>query len=239
MGLDGRVYVVAGGAGMAGEAVAAALLRHGATVAVTSRSEVRLKAVREVLDSPRLHGFVQEGGPGGADAVRDEILAALGPVDGVVAALGGWWEGPPLTALDPQTWQRILTDNLTSHFLAARAYLPVLAGRPDAVYVMLGGIAAAWAIPTAGPISITGAAQTAMLRVLDAQGTGVRLHEVRIMVPIATRHVDPAAVGPEWLTGEQVGEYVARVVAPDFPDPHRRLLRIPESFLPGPYWPSA
>lgn len=238
MNLAGRVYVVAGGAGMAGEAVAAGLLRHGATVAVTSRSEVRLKAVREALDSPLLHGFVQESGPGGVDAVRDEILATLGPVDGVVAALGGWWEGPPLTELDPTVWERILTDNLTSHFLAARAYLPVLAGRPDAVYVMLGGIAAVWPIPTSAPVSVTGAAQTAMLRVLDAQGTGVRLHEVRIMVPIATRHVDPATVGPEWLTAGRVGDYVARVVSPDFPDPHRRVLQIPESFLPGPHWPS-
>jgi NAD(P)-dependent dehydrogenase (short-subunit alcohol dehydrogenase family) len=227
--LDDRRFVVVGGAGVAGEAVAAGLLRRGATVAVTSRTEARLAAVRAVLDSPRLHGYV--GGTSdlaGAEAVRDQIVAELGPVDGVVASLGGWWEGPPLTRLDPAVWHRILADNLTSHFIAARGYLPALVGRPDAVYVMLGGVGGALPLPHAGPVSVTGAAQTRLLEVLAAERTGVRLHEVRILTPVVTRHWDRPDREPDWLTGEQVGDYLAEVVSAGFPRAGRLVLPLPE-----------
>lgn len=144
----------------------------------------------------------------------------------MVAALGGWWEGP-LTQLHPEIWHRILTDNLTSHFLAARTYLPVLAGRPESVYVMLGGVAATIPIPHAGPVSVTGAAQTRLLEVLAAEQSGVRLHEVRIMTPMVTRHWDRTDREPHWLSGEQVGNYLAEVVAPNFPRRDELILHLP------------
>lgn len=226
--LDGRVFVVAGGAGVAGEAVASGLLRHGADVAVTSRSRTRLAAVREQLESARLH-CVECGrfDLATAEAVRDEVTAKLGRIDGVVAALGGWWEGPPLTQIDPAIWHQIVADNLTSHFIAARAFLPALVGHPDAVYVTLAGVGAALPLPHAGPVSVTGVAQTRLLECLAAEQTGVRLHEVRIMTPIVTRHWDRADREPDWLTGEQVGDYVARVVSDGFPDPDRLVLPLP------------
>lgn len=228
MELGDRVFVVVGGAGIAGEAVAAGLLRHGAIVAVTSRSEERLKAVREELESPRLYGFT--GGTFDlptAESTRDEIVATLGRIDGVVAALGGWWEGPPLTQLDPTIWHRVLANNLTSHFIAARAFLPALIGHPDAVYVTLGGVGATIPIPHAGPVSVTGAAQTRLLECLAAEQTGVRLHEVRILTPIVTRRWDRTDREPHWLTGEQVGDYLATVVAAGFPQPDQLVLLIP------------
>lgn len=226
--LEHKVFVVAGGAGVAGEAAAAALLRHGATVAVTSRDEQRLKGLQEVLNSSRLHRFDGDTATlTGAEDLRDRIIATLGPIDGVVAALGGWWEGPPLTQLHPEIWHRILADNLTSHFLAARTLLPALIGRPDAVYVMLGGVAASIPIPHAAPVSVTGAAQTRLLENLDAEQTGVRLHEVRIMTPMVTRHWDRTDREPHWLTGEEVGDYLADVVSANFSRPGELVLEIP------------
>lgn len=228
MTLAGTLFVVAGGVGVAGESVAAGLLRHGATVAVTSRSKERLEGLLAAYESPRLHGFVGEmSSLPEAVLVREEILTSLGPIDGVIASLGGWWEGPPLTRLDPAVWQRILADNLTSHFITARAFLPALVGRPGAVYVMLGGVGATLPIPHAGPISVTGAAQTRLLEVLAAEQTGVRLHELRIMTPIVTRRWDRADRQPDWLTGAQVGDYLAAVVAGDFPDADELILHIP------------
>jgi NADP-dependent 3-hydroxy acid dehydrogenase YdfG len=226
--LDGKVFVVAGG-GVAGEAVAGGLLRRGATVAVMSRAEKRLKAIREEFDTSRLHGFVIDVMDfSKAEAARDQLTAMLGPIDGVVAALGGWWEGPSLSRLDPKIWQRILTDNLTSHFMAARLFLPMLAERRESVYVMLGGVGAEIPIPHAGPVSVAGAAQTRLLEVLVAERLGVRLHEVRIMTPIVTRHWSRTDREPEWLTGEQVGDYVASVVEPGFPKSDQLVLHVPD-----------
>jgi NAD(P)-dependent dehydrogenase (short-subunit alcohol dehydrogenase family) len=224
MDLSGRSYVVAGGAGVAGECVTGALLRRGATVAVPSRSPARLDRLRSGLDTavlPRLHEILGDvGDPVGVTDVRDRVTAEIGPLDGVIASLGAWWEGAPLSEVPYEVWQRILHDNLTAHFLVARAFLPLLRDRPGGVYVALSGIAALRPIPLSGPISVTDAAQTMLMRVLAAElaDDPVRIHEVVVLTPVVTRHWpegDP--VEPGWLSGEQVGSYVADVAAPGFP----------------------
>jgi NAD(P)-dependent dehydrogenase (short-subunit alcohol dehydrogenase family) len=231
MTLTGRIHVVAGGTGRAGTAVVRALIEQGATVAVPSRNPARLDRLRAKVGSERLHGFVGDiSDPADGVRLRDAIAAELGPIDAVVASLGEWWEGKPLTEVDPATWQRILTDNLTSHFMVGRAFLPVLADRPDAVYLALGGIASVLAVVGSGPISITGAAQAMMMRVLETEHAtqAVRLHEVDVYTPIVTDDWDGGAIEPGWLTGQEVGAFVAAVLTPGFDRADALFLTIPE-----------
>src|SRR5437879_1560634 len=107
MELSGRTYVVAGGAGVAGECLTEALLRRGATVAVPSRSSVRLDRLRAGLDPElrhRLHGLLGDlGEPAAADRLGHRLVDAVGRPDGVIASLGAWWEGEPLTQVPYQT----------------------------------------------------------------------------------------------------------------------------------------
>ncbi|GAA2103952.1 SDR family NAD(P)-dependent oxidoreductase [Actinomadura alba] len=241
MDLSGRSYLVAGGAGVVGECVTQALLGRGATVVVPSRSPERLDRLRSLTETPHLHTLLGDvGDPAGVEEVRDRITAAIGPLDGVVASLGAWWEGTPLTDVSLETWQRILHDNLTSHFLVGRTFLPLLNGRPDGVYIALSGIAALRPIPLSGPISVTDAAQTMLMRTFAAElggpdgvsgsggpaGAGLtgapaappRIHEVAILTPVVTRHwVEEDPIEPGWLSGEQAGSYIADVAGPGFP----------------------
>jgi NAD(P)-dependent dehydrogenase (short-subunit alcohol dehydrogenase family) len=232
MDLSGRRYVVAGGTGVAGETVVTALLRHAATVVVPSRTPERIARLREVADSADLHTLVgRTDDLASAIALRERIVTEIGPIDGVVASLGGWWEGALLTEIEIGQWQRIIEDNLTSHFVVARTFLGELAKRPGSVYVALGGIAATKPVPCSGPVSVTGAAQAMLMRVLseELKGAHVRLHEVDILTPIVTRHW-PAGrpVQPGWLPGAEVGEYVARVLDPSFPGSGELFLALPE-----------
>jgi NAD(P)-dependent dehydrogenase (short-subunit alcohol dehydrogenase family) len=233
MDLSGRTYLVAGGAGVVGECVTEELLRRGATVAVPSRSPERLDRLRAAADSPRLHTVLGDvGDPAGVAEVRARVAAETGPLDGVVASLGAWWEGAPLTEVTHTVWQRILHDNLTAHFLVAQAFLPVLSTRSEGVYVALSGIASLRPIPMSGPISVTDAAQTMLMRAFAAElaDEPVRMHEVAILTPVVTRHwAEGDAVEPGWLSGEQVGSYVADVAGPGFTDP-RIQLRFPEDW---------
>ncbi|MBE1501843.1 NAD(P)-dependent dehydrogenase (short-subunit alcohol dehydrogenase family) [Amycolatopsis lexingtonensis] len=230
MDLRGGSYVVAGGAGVVGEAVTRELLRLGATVTVPSRSSERLARLRSALpeaDRARLHTLTGDvGDPAGVLGVRDRVVASVGRVDGVVASLGGWWEGPPLTEIAFPVWQRLIDDNLTAHFLVAQAFLPVLRG----TYVALNGIAAFRPVPFSGPVSVADAALTMLLRTFAAELTGspVRIHEVAILTPIVTRHWPPAEPAkPHWLTGEQVAGHVAGVLHPEFPSSEPLQLRFP------------
>src|SRR5690606_30808344 len=133
------------------------------------------------------------------------------------------------TEIPMATWERILRDNLISHFVVARTFLPALASRPGTVYLTLGGIAARQPVAGSGPISMTGAAQAMMMRVLAVElaGSPVRLHEVDILTPIVTRHWDGGPIEPGCLTGEQVGEYVVRVLSGDVEKPDQLFFAIP------------
>lgn len=236
IGLHGRTYFVAGGAGVAGEAVTSALLAAGATVAVASRSGERLKSVREALPRESRARLVTVTGDvsaqDSAPAVRDTVLDRVGALDGVIASLGGWWEGPRLTEVPYETWQKILHDNLTSHFMTARTFVPALAGRPESTYIALGGIAAHEPFPGSGPICATGAAQTMLMRTLaeEHRDDHVRFHEVQILTNVVTRHWPsdrtPAA---DYLTGEQLGSRITRIASPDFPRKDQLELRFPVS----------
>jgi NAD(P)-dependent dehydrogenase (short-subunit alcohol dehydrogenase family) len=225
--------LVAGGAGVAGESVVHALLAGGAHVVVPSRSREKLDALASRADpagKDRLHLVVGDlGSETGALRLRDEVVDRHGPPRGIVASLGGWWEGEQFADVSMDTWDRILRDNLTSHFLVARTFLPALDPDRAPVYVMLGGIAADHPEPHAAPISITGAAQRMMLRTMAVSDLGrrVRLHEVAIMTPVVTDRWDDEPPDPEWLSGEQVGSYVAGVVAPAFDRPDALVLEIP------------
>jgi 3-oxoacyl-[acyl-carrier protein] reductase len=218
---------------VAGECIVHELLDRGATVVVPSRSEARLAALAGRTDpavKDRLHLVVGDlGSEAGVLRLRDEVVNEHGPPRGVVASLGAWWEGEQFVDLSMSTWNRILNDNLTSHFLVARGLLPVLAQSSDSVFVMLAGIAGDHPEPNAAPISITGAAQRMMLRTIAVSDIGrqVRLHEVAIMTPIVTSEWTGEPPEPGWLTGTQVGNYVADVVSPDFARPDTLLLEIP------------
>ncbi|GAB3444998.1 SDR family oxidoreductase [Actinophytocola sediminis] len=225
--------VVAGGAGVVGECVVHALLGAGARVVVPSRSQDKLDALAGRTDPAvrdRLHLVPGDvGTETGVARLRAEILDRYGRPRGVVASLGGWWEGEQFADLATSTWDRILHDNLTAHFLTARGFLPVLDQDAAPVYVTLAGIAADHPEPFAAPISITGAAQRMLLRTIAVSDLGqrIRLHEVAVMTPVVTSRWTGDPPEPGWLTGEQVGAFVADVVSPGFTRADTLLLALP------------
>lgn len=224
---------MAGGTGVAGECAVRALLEARQTVIVPSRSPSKLEDLRSRLSpehSQQLHTIVCDvGEPSGAAGLQADIRKRFGPINGVVASLGGWWEGPQLVDVEPSIWDSILCGNLTAHFFTARALLPVLADTTGAVYVMLAGIAAELPVPFSGPISVTGAAQRMLIRTLAKEPLGdrVRLHELAIMTPIVTSRWTGDAPEPGWLTGEQVGQRILEIISPGFAKADQLLLTIP------------
>jgi NAD(P)-dependent dehydrogenase (short-subunit alcohol dehydrogenase family) len=226
-------YLVAGGTGVAGECVVRALLEARHTVIVPSRSPSKLDDLQNRLPpehSQNLHTIVcNVGEPSGSTGLQADIIERFGSINGVIASLGGWWEGPQLVDVEPSTWDSILRGNLTAHFFTASAILPVLAETTGAVYVMLAGIAAELPVPFSGPISVTGAAQRMLIRTLANEPISdrVRLHELAIMTPIVTARWTGDPPEPGWLTGEQVGQRILEIVSPDFAEADQLLLTIP------------
>lgn len=86
-----------------------------------------------------------------------------------IAAVGGWYVAEPGLTLPLERWTATIDSNLHAHFVAARAFAPVLDGdRP--VYLALNGIASHHPCEGSIAISVAGAGQRMMLDVLAAEG---------------------------------------------------------------------
>jgi NAD(P)-dependent dehydrogenase (short-subunit alcohol dehydrogenase family) len=224
--LSGRVVLVAGGAGTVGEWVVRVFLREGARVIVPSRSMERLERLREFVahESPesqaRLLTLLGDVGTvPGAEALREEIARrgdAIGPLDAVVASLGGSYdERLPLLQAPPEVWQRFQDNNLNAHYACARTFLPALSERAGASYTLLGGLSAVLPIAKYGPVCVNSAAQLMLARVLfeELKGTRVRINQV--MCGMVHTRARAAYARPEWITAEEIGELLTFLLSPE------------------------
>lgn len=215
--LEGARIVVAGGAGAVGEGIVRSLLRHGARVLATSRSEEKLRGLAEYcqdISTGELSTAVGDlGDEESARALQHQIFERFRELDLAVASLGSWWQGRPLTSVDVALWDRILRENLTSHFLAIKMLVPLLHPKTG-TYVHINGFSAEEPFPMAGPVAMAAAAQKSMVQTLaeELKPTGIRVYEL-ILGPIQTRRRLSQGKGqPDWYSAEEIGEQLAEVV---------------------------
>jgi NAD(P)-dependent dehydrogenase (short-subunit alcohol dehydrogenase family) len=181
-------------------------------VIATSRSEGKLRelaAYCQGLPGELIPMVGDLGDEDSARALQSQIYGRFRELDVAVASLGGWWQGKPLTSVDMETWDRILRENLTSHFLALRMLVPLLHPKTGS-YVHVNGFSAEQAFPMAGPVALACAAQKSMVLTLaeELEPTGIQVYEL-ILGPIQTRQRLLQGPGqPDWYTPEEVGEHV-------------------------------
>ncbi|MET9914928.1 SDR family oxidoreductase [Streptomyces sp. NPDC006476] len=217
--LSGRTVVVAGATGGIGEGMTLALLRQGATVVATGRSEERLAGLAVYVKDAgegTLITHTVDVGDADSESARAQ-LSAYGALDGAVIAIGDWGspERTGILETSDAEWQSMIASNLTSHFHALRALTPLLS-RGGAL-VHLSGFSAEIPYPFAALVGATNAAKKSLVSSLTAElgGAGPRVHEL-IIGPIRTR--PRAAIGadsPGWFSAEDLGRHAGRLIAGD------------------------
>jgi NAD(P)-dependent dehydrogenase (short-subunit alcohol dehydrogenase family) len=211
--LDERTILVPGGTGNVGEGVVRSLLKAGAAVVVPSRSAERLEALRDLIGPGHANRLIGISAPydtfEAADGLAETVRTEAGTITDVVALIGGWWAGKPLWEISAADWQRVFISPATTQAALVRAFLPGLDGGGS--YTAVAGFSAQ--VPTAGsgPVSMQGAAQLMMRRVLSEEiSSGPRINDV-MLGPIVNRSRPQGRA--DWLTADEVGEVVARIVA--------------------------
>jgi 3-hydroxybutyrate dehydrogenase len=124
--LGGRRALVTGGGRGIGRAVALALAREGAGVAVAARSSEPIHRVaREIgaLGTATIGLTADVTSPEAVVEMADEASRRLGPIDILVNCAGGA-ESAPATRTDRALWARTLAVNLDSVFMVTSALLP-------------------------------------------------------------------------------------------------------------------
>ena len=137
----GRVIVVTGAGDGIGQAVAVALARQGATVALLGRTQRKLTRTYDRI--------VEAGGPKPAllpfnletaaapeyDALVEALDREFGRVDGLAHIAGVLGDLSPIDQYDVPTWCKVLHVNLTAAFIVTRTLLPLLRHSDDASIV--------------------------------------------------------------------------------------------------------
>lgn len=214
--LKNKIALILGGAGNVGEGIVRAYLKAGAIVVVPSRKAEKLEELRtylgELAHPERFIPIVGEISEiDSAERIRDQLLKQFGQLDAVVASLGGWWSGNrPVTEVSIAEWQQYLDSNLTSHFIAARTFLPVLKENKGTSYTLIGGAAAEVPIPNVSPVSISAAGQLMLAQVLmeENKGSTVRINEVMVHSWVATRSSKERSQAT-WVSADDIGEFTA------------------------------
>ena len=202
-----QTVLIAGGTGEVGEGLVRQILRTGATVIVPSRSPARLDQLRHLLAGENTDNLITKqgdvGSMEGAQALRDEINT----LHHVVASLGGWWQGKPLTDISLEQWHDLIHMGLHAHFILAKTFLPVIREQTGSSYTFINGGGALHPVPTAGPVSVSAAAQLMLQKVFSTEheASPVRINSLVLATPVRTRSRGQGP--PDWISADEAGRY--------------------------------
>ena len=207
----GKIAVVAGGTGGLGRAVSLAFLDEGAKVVVPYRSE------KEFLELKRAAAGRESQLIGRAVDVLDEAAVAkfveeIGRVDVLVNTVGGYVGGVELWKLAPADFDRMLSVNLRTGYLLARAVVPGMLKRGHGAVVNVSAKAAVDHGAGASAYAASKAASLAMMDSLaaDTRGTGVRVNSVlpSIIDTKVNREAMPGAKFDAWPKPEDIAKVI-------------------------------
>lgn len=152
MRLSDRVAIVSGGGVGIGAAVARALAREGARVAVTGRRSGPIAEVAAEIGGLAIAGDVAD--PGAVREAVDETVRTFGGLD-IVVANAGLGLGGAVGDVADDAWRTTLDVNLTGAFFLCRAALPHLVARGAGSIVLMSSVSAFVSAPESAAYEVS------------------------------------------------------------------------------------
>ena len=243
--IAGSVALVTGGASGLGLAIARALVREGARVAIADISADWLDEAVAELGGETLGIRLDVTDRTGWAAARDEVMARLGPVDILVNNAGIGPDLRPLAETDPAAFDRLIAIKLGGSFNGIHTFVPGMVSRGRGHVVNTASMAGLMASPRLGPYTTAKFGLVGMSEVLAAElsesGVGVsvlcpglfatRLREKARRAGIVPSEplkstgegLDPAIVGDLVVEGIR-GNHLHIVTHPDRDGPVRERM---------------
>jgi NAD(P)-dependent dehydrogenase (short-subunit alcohol dehydrogenase family) len=210
-----------GSKGQVGETVAAALANRGDTVLLVSRveAEVRARAAELVAAGGTAHGYGCDlSDVRAVDRLAARVRSEHGDrLDALVNLAGGFGMSGPLAESDPATFDRQLQINLTTAYLATRAFLPFVRAARGAL-VFFASEATLEGARTSGMAAYV-AAKSAVVALMRSVADEGREHGIRAnaLAPAAIRTAtNEASMGADarYIEREEVASAVAFLCSP-------------------------
>jgi NAD(P)-dependent dehydrogenase (short-subunit alcohol dehydrogenase family) len=208
---DGGAFIIIGGAGGIGGAVARRLRSRQAAVLIAGRTQDRLEAAAFALGAE--WAVVDAADFGAVDALVQRAADQHGRVAGIVNAAGSILFKPAhLTSFDE--WQHVLALNLTTAFAVVRAAGRVMSGGGSVVLVST--VAASLGLPQHEAIAAAKGGVEGLVRAAAASyaGRGLRVNAVApglVDTPLAARITS----NPKALESSRARHPLGRIGTPD------------------------
>jgi NAD(P)-dependent dehydrogenase (short-subunit alcohol dehydrogenase family) len=214
--------LVAGGTGGLGRAVSLAFLEEGAKVAVTYRKSEEFAALQAAagVNSLRLDGYVTDVTDESAvSQLIEKILSKHGRLDALVNTVGGFVGGQKFWEADSKSLDQMLTVNLRSGWVLARAAVRPMLKSGRGSIVNIASKAALDHSPALAAYSASKAAAVAMIDSLaaDLKGTGVRANSIlpSIIDTEINRKMMPNADFSKWPKPEEIAKVILFLCSED------------------------
>ena len=218
--LEGRIAVVTGGTGALGRAVVRRLLAAGARVHTTWRTDVEVDELRQYLGRDAAKVALHEVDLVDEKRVR-EVFDGIARDDArldILCNIAGGFAQAPLEQTTLELWQRMLTVNATTAFVACRTAVTHMRERR---YGRIVNVAAAPALERgAARMTAYGASKAAVLNFtyslaseLAPDGITVNAIVPSILDTPQNREAMPDADRSRWLAPDEVAEVVGFLVS--------------------------
>ena len=207
LGLDGRVALVMGASKGIGHAIAAALAREGARVALASRSQERLDAAEERIEGETATFEYDTGHLERLPELPAEVERELGPIDILVTNTGG----PPMGgSLDHEVdeWRQAYDTLVLAPRLLIEAVLPGMREREWGRIVNVGSSSTEEPIPG---LALSNSHRPALIGFLKTVSREVAADGVTVN-DVATGRFATDRLASNWGGEEQMREHAAKDV---------------------------
>jgi ribitol 2-dehydrogenase len=144
--LQGKTALVTGASSGIGKATARLLSAEGARIAVSARSTVKLDALAEELGPGTVVITADMTHPEEVDRMIGAAISGLGHLDILFANAGIYVTGD-VASQNPDSWDELLTVNVSAVFRAVRAILPHMQARKSGDIIVTSSIAGHEALP--------------------------------------------------------------------------------------------
>jgi len=213
--LSGRIALVTGGGRGIGRAVALALAREGAAVAVAARSADQLDETARLIHEAGGRAIALPADISDPAAVRrmaDAAADQLGPIDILVNNAGVARFATVLDA-DPNDWRLMFEVNLLGAFLCTQAVLPAMLERGRGWIINISSSAGIKGYPEQAGYCASkhGMIGFAKALALETRGTGVRVHSLcpgAVDTAMARTHRDVGDSPDDWMQPDEIARTV-------------------------------
>jgi 3-oxoacyl-[acyl-carrier protein] reductase len=189
--LQAKVAVVTGGSRGIGAATCRLLAANGVKVVVNGRHQAAISPVVTNIQSAggRAVGITADCTNFAAiERMRQRTQQELGPVDVLVACVGGYGEYTPTDQLTEEQWRLTVDANLTSTFLTLKSFLPGMIDRRQGSIITVASSAARFLIGASSASAAYAAAKAGVVMLARRVASEVGKYGVRVNC------VAPAAV---------------------------------------------